>query len=488
MNQLYTLVFILLFQVTLSGQISIDKSTDTYKLVTKTFLSSENPIFNTRQMSNGDIVVVSLVGKEFNYFIFDKELNLKYETKSISSESDFVPNNYIETSSSRFLVDSRYDPVIKQWVISCIEDVSGEFRNEKIVLEHDFSDKTKLFSIYLGANLRSYNDRLKELKVSKSKKYIGYVNSFKVSEGKSNQELQLTVFDDDFETVWSKKIRLAERDKDIILLDYEINDAGEIKLLFKDLNKQSGVQYFIHEANATRDNRVDLDLEVDVLNCQMQIINEDNLLVLGYYKESNNVERKFFKIFDKDSKLKKELFLGSEGNLSTLIPKKWFDGVGGETHHEIYSRYIGEYSNGNIQIIDERISYSGQGDEITGLELGEMLIYNLDQNLNLEKVEVLDRSYRNPSFRNYLSLASFSDQEMTLVYVDKLKSDSYVLSNLNSKGLSGDKKLVIRLKDVPMKPSSNNSFIYDDQLYIVSVIGTRTMSIKFQINKIKIIK
>lgn len=449
-------------------------------------MSSGGAFFKSYQLENGEIVALSHIGKEFKYFRFDQELELQQESSTELQRKDFLLTKYLETNSGRYFIESIFNKKSGNWEIKYAKDIAGEVGDVKLLFEHPYDAKRKLIGITLSGYRKVYQDDLRDFKVSNSKEHVCFVNSYNSIEGKNNQALQVAVFDGKLGLAWSSRVTLDEQDKKVALLGYEVSDDGDAYLLFRYEKSKKEVQHYVVIVGPNGEQRIDVNLGTELLSCQIKLIKGNRLAILGYYKEDRNIRGKFFRIYDEENKLEKNFMFKAEDALAKIVESNFLSLFQQRIEREVFSRFIGEYESGALQIIDEEIRISQSESGKLNIELGALVIYSFNPTLDAVKVDVVNRKLFNPSLYNLRPLASFVGDNFCLVYLDKLKKESIVQLTLNENGVLGEKRKLIEVKDVPLKVSSNLSFIIGDNLYLLSRKGISQMTTKFQFSKLSL--
>jgi hypothetical protein len=428
-------------------------------------------------------------GKKIKYIRFNNELKVLKDKEFDFSKSSFSPLGYLETSEKGFFIDNRWNRKTKNWELSVAEDHNGTITGQRSVINHAYKSGSALFGTATGKYGRVDKDKIDNLAISNSSNYVCYVNSSKGFDDNKNEFLNISLFDANFDLLWSKGLETNEKDKELLLIDYVVTNDGIVYLLFQKGFTKKNKEFILYHVSEDSIDMKSIELESEVINCQIESLSNGDLLTVGYFKDksSSNKFGKFIKLFDPLKGFYNEYKYSTEIKDVNDFYQSIKYGFGLKEAKEILTKYIVVYEDGSIQLIDEQIEISPKN----GVTLSSLLIYSLDKDYKIQSSETINRKILNPKWFNISPIIGFNKGKTILTYVDRigkirdLGKLKYMYAILNSKGIEKNPSALIDSKELKFRPSNKDSFIFGDGLYIFSRKGDMILQ-KFQYNYIEI--
>jgi hypothetical protein len=440
------------------------------------------PFYDTYKLKNGDLLFMSMWGKKIKYIRFDDDLNLQKDVDFNFSKTSFSPLGYLETSEKNFFIDSRYNKKMRKWEVNISEDNDGTIINQRNVISHNYNTRSVTFSIGIDKYSKVDKDKLSNLEISNSKDFICYVNSYK-SADKKNELLKISSFDAGFNFLWEKDLKTDEKDTKLLLLDYIITNNGEVCLVFQKGATAKNREFVMYIVTKQGIEKKIISFSERMINCQIENIPNGDILLVGYFRESENKKKfgKYINLYNIESgKFKEFRYPTNVENINNFLVQLR-TGLNRDNRRDIFTKYIVAYEDGSVQIIDEQVDISSR----SGVVLSNLYIYSLDDKYALRSSEVIDRKISNPKSFNISPIVGFNNGKTKLIYVDRKGKPRYMYAILNSEGIVKDPEILIDYNKLKFIPSNKDSFVFGDGLYMFSRKGGLILQ-KFQYNFIEL--
>ena len=153
-----------------------------------------------------------------------QQLALKYGKKNV------IPQDIVELKNGRFVYMNAYDNKAKSMALYTAKFDKGKMEDVKITYEMDYAREWK-FAFF---GLYGYTNRdISGLKVSKDKSHAVHVSSISTKDAKSPDQINIVVFNENFEVKWKKLQTFKYEDNRMSVTDMVITNNGDVLLAAK---------------------------------------------------------------------------------------------------------------------------------------------------------------------------------------------------------------------------------------------------------------
>lgn len=160
-----------------------------------------------------------------------------------------------------------------------------------------FSPKNKLFKIGEVSNKSHYGRGSFDYHISKDSSKLLVFNE--INDGKERSSYQITVYDQNFEELWSKSTRLPFGDKHFEIEKYKVSKQADVFMLGKlytsrksILSRKSNYEYVVLSIlnNGSDELKYHFSLEDKfITDMSLALDDENNLICAGFYSERNEI-------------------------------------------------------------------------------------------------------------------------------------------------------------------------------------------------------
>ncbi|MEM1321398.1 MAG: hypothetical protein AAGG75_14175, partial [Bacteroidota bacterium] len=166
-----------------------------------------------------------------------KEHDFKYKKKSV------VLNTIRKTVSDRYAIGYHFDGKKDKYTVLFSKYEDGSFGPMKVAHEFDYVEVGRNVGEH-GAMLSSKR-RNNAVLINTSQQNIAYIKTLPPTSRKALEKIEIALFDNQFNLLWNKTLKLSYRHDRFSIISYAVNDEGKVLILGRAYNKKKGSSPFV---------------------------------------------------------------------------------------------------------------------------------------------------------------------------------------------------------------------------------------------------